>query len=214
MNAQRMESTDYFDQLLNRNSKTNKKQVGLYLDETTVERLDMVAQMFSSINASRSFSRSTIIEMAVEKFLKEAEQYLLEEQRVDVAAFIEAARLAEFDTAILAASGRGFEETFLGEKEAPCWYPCRISDARAQKVKYIAVYRGQPVSAITHYAKVKEIKYDEVRKCKVCVFDGDPIELPNKVVLGDKETCFFVGAKYTSLDQLLNATQADQMKFV
>ena len=202
----------YFDKLL-RSSKANKKQVAVYLDDATVERLDMVAKLFSSLSDSKSFSRNSLIEMAAEKFLDEAEGYLREELGVDVAALIEEEKANRFDTVILSSNGRGFEETFLGEKEQPCWYPCRISEARAGSLKYISVYRGQPISAITHYAKIKGFRYDPDRKCKVCYFDGDPIELPNKIVLGNKDACYFIGAKYTSLESLLNSTTADELVF-
>jgi len=61
--------------------------------------------------------------------------------------------------------------------------------------------------------KIKEFKYDSEKKCKVCYFDGDPIELPTKIRLGNKDSCFFIGTKYTSLESLLNASQADEVAF-
>ena len=202
----------YFDSLL-KSSKASKKQVAVYLDDATIERLDMIAKLFSSVSDSKSFSRNSLIEMSIDKFLSESEQYLREQLGVDVDVLIEEEKAKEFDTVILSSTGRGFEETFLGEEEQPCWYPCRVSDAREHSLKFIAVYRGQPVSAITHYAKIKEFKYDPNRNCKVCYFDGDPIELPNKIFLGSKDSCFFIGAKYTSLESLLNAAQADELTF-
>lgn len=50
-------------------------------------------------------------------------------------------------------------------------------------------------------------------KPKVCYFDGTAIELPHKIKLGNKDSCFFVGTKYTSLESLLNATKADEIVF-
>lgn len=202
----------YFDNLL-KNSKASKKQIALYLNDITIERIDMVIKLFSSISDSKSFSRSTLIETAIDKFLSEAGQYLQEEQGVDLDALIEEERLNKFDTVIFSSEGRGFEETFLGESEPSCWYPCRVSADRMQNLKYIAIYRGRPTSAITHYAKIKEFKYDPERNCKVCYFDGSPIELPNKIILGNKDTCYFVGTKYTTFESLLNATRADELLF-
>lgn len=204
--------TAYFDSLLKKN-KAPKKQVALYLGDETVERIDMIIKIFSSISDSKSFSRSSLIEQAIDKFLSESEQYLRKEKDIDVKLLLEEERSKKFDTVILSSTGRGFEETFLGESESPCWYPCRISDERERGLRYIAIYRGQPVSAITHYAKIKEFKYDPDLGCKVCHFDGDPIELPNQIVLGRKDACFFIGAKYTSLENLLNATRADELAF-
>ena len=55
------------------------------------------------------------------------------------------------DTIIVPAKKDGFEETFLSED---CWYAIRISGGMLDQIKYIAAYRTQPVSAITHYAPV------------------------------------------------------------
>ena len=159
------------------------------------------------------FSRNTLIELAIDKFLADSETYLRETQGIDIDTLIEETRSKKFDTVVLSSTGRGFEETFLGEAESPCWYPCRISDIRERNLQYIAIYRGQPVSAITHYAKIKEFRYDPVKKCKVCYFEGDPIALPHEVVLGDRDACYFIGAKYTTLQNLLNVTKTDELTF-
>ena len=51
---------NYFDILL-KNSKAPKKQIAVYLDDTKIERIDMVTKQFSSISDSKSFSRNTLI---------------------------------------------------------------------------------------------------------------------------------------------------------
>lgn len=200
----------YFDTLL-KNTKTSKKQIALYLDDAKIDRIDTLIRIFSSISDSRSFARNTLIEEAIDKFLADSEEYLRETYNIDVNSYIE--EIEKFDTLILSSKKRGFEETFLGEIETPCWYPCRISDSREPYLKYIAIYRGHPVSAITHYAKIKEFRYDPAEKCKVCIFDGAPVELPRKITLGQKDACFFRGAKYTTFDSLLNASRTDQLLF-
>lgn len=205
-------NNSYFYNLL-KNSKTTKRQIALYLDESKIERIDMIIKLFSSISDSKSFSRNTLIEEAIDKFLDESESFLQEEHGINVNKLLEEARSEKYDTVIFSSSGRGFEETFLGENETACWYPCKISESREHNLKYIAIYRGKPVSAITHYAKIKEFKYDQEKNCKVCYFDGMAIELPNKIKLGNKDSCFFVGTKYTSLESLLNATKADEVTF-
>lgn len=73
----------YFDGLLKSN-KANKKQIAVYLDDATVERLDMIAKLFSAASDSKSFSRNSLIEIAIEKFLSESETYLREELGADV----------------------------------------------------------------------------------------------------------------------------------
>lgn len=207
-----MEHENFFNDLL-KNTKATKKQIALYLDDAKLERIDMVTKVFSSISDSKSFSRNTFIELAIDKFLDESEEYLLKEHGININDLIEEDRSEKYDTVVFSARGRGFEETFLGETEPNCWYPCRISDAREINLKYIAVYRGAPISAITHYAKIKEFKFDKDKNCKVCYFEGDPIELPNKIVLGNKESCYFLGTKYTTLESLLNSSKADELTF-
>lgn len=204
-------NTSYFDNLL-KGGKSSRKQIAVYLDDTALERIDMTIKIFYSIG-DKSFTRSTLVEMAIEKFLADSQQYLLEEHGIDIADEIEKARPKTFDTVVLSATGNGFEETFLGQGEPACWYPCRISEARETELKYIAIYRGQPISAITHYAKIDHFAYDEDKGCKVCYFDGEPITLPNVVKLGNRGGYYFKGAKYTSLESLINATKTDEVVF-
>ena len=206
------QSKDYFSKLL-KNSKSTKKQIAVYLDDATVERIDMTIRLFSVVSEAKSFSRNTLIEEAVNKFLDESEEFLYNEMGLSVKDEIEEAKSKKNDTVIFSSVDRGFEETFLGEVELPCWYPCNCSPERIANLKYIAVYRGAPVSAITHYAKVKEIKYSEEKECNVCYFEGSPIELPNKIGLGSKPGCFFRGPKYTSIESILNAATADDITF-
>lgn len=210
-----METNDltYFKSLLS-SSKTNKKQVAVYFDDRKLERIDMLIKVFSSISESKSFSRNMIIDEAVEKYLLESENFLLKEHGISLDTLIEEEKSINYDTVILSSNGRGFEDVFLDENHIngeKCWYPCRISDNRKTNLQYIAVYRGYPISAITHYAKIKSIVYDKKRDCKVCYFDGEPQELPNNIGLGNKDGCFFVGAKYTKLAHLLNAKTADDL---
>lgn len=205
-------SASYFSNLLKTN-KAAKKQIAVYLDDMAIERLDRVLEAFARISESRSFSRTSLIEEAVRKFLDESEKYLLEEHSIDVQAEIAQAHERQFDTVIFSSKKRGFEETFMGEAEPPCWYPCRVKEEREQELKYIAIYRGAPVSAITHYAKIKAFRWDPERKFKVCEFDGSPIELPNPIVLGNRPGCYFNGTKYTSLESMLKASRTDDMLF-
>lgn len=69
------------------------------------------------------------------------------------------------DTLIVPAQKEGFEKCFLSED---CWYAIRISGGMLDKIKYIAAYQTQPVSAITHYAPVDRIEpYGEEGKYKL-----------------------------------------------
>lgn len=202
----------YFDQLI-KSKKQDKKQVALYLDEAKIEKIDLLIKLFSSLSDSKSFSRNMLIEEAIDKFIGESEEFLMSEHGINVEELLEENQAEKYDTVIFSSSGRGFEETFLGEEETACWYPCRVSENREKNLKYIAIYRGRPISAITHYAKIEKFIYDEEKGYKVCHFASQPIELPNKIKLGSKDSCFFIGAKYTSLESLLNATTADDVVF-
>lgn len=205
------QSNEYFSKLL-KASSSSKKQIAVYFDDATIDRIDMTIKLFSAISEANSFSRNTLIEEAVNKFLDESEEYLEKVMGLSVREELEETQRTN-NTVILSSVDRGFEETFMGEAELPCWYPCRCSTERIPNLKYIAIYRGAPVSAITHYAKIKEITYSKEKKCNVCHFEGDPIKLPHDIGLGSKSGCFFRGAKYTSIECLLNAATADDIVF-
>jgi hypothetical protein len=207
---------NYFNDLL-KNNKGAKKQVAVYLDDVKLERIDMITKVFSSLSDSKGFARNTLIEEAVNKYIVESEMYLKDEYDIDIDTMIDEARFKDYDTVILSSNDDelGFNGTFLGEREPMCWYPCSISDNREKNLKYIAIYRGDPKSSITHYAVIKDIKYSPEKGCKVCYFKGKPKELPNgEITLGSRPGVFFRGAKYTKFENLSNSTTADEISFV
>jgi hypothetical protein len=63
--------------------------------------------------------------------------------------------IAEVDTVVVPAREDGFREVFLGEDR---WYEIRIHRSVIPRIKYIAAYQVAPVSAITHWAPVKNIE--------------------------------------------------------
>ena len=69
-----------------------------------------------------------------------------DEHGINVDALLEEKKSEKYETVIFSSSGRGFEETFLGENKPTCWYPCKVSENREHNLKYIAIYRGRPVS--------------------------------------------------------------------
>ena len=70
---------------------------------------------------------------------------------------------------VVPARQEGFERVFLGENR---WYAIRIMENRIPQIKWIAIYQVAPVSAITHVAKVKDIKQYEDTNKYVVIFDG------------------------------------------
>ncbi len=63
--------------------------------------------------------------------------------------------VTELDTIVVPAREDGFQETFLGENR---WYAIRIHSSMRSQIKYIAVYRVAPQSAITHIGTVASVE--------------------------------------------------------
>ncbi len=63
--------------------------------------------------------------------------------------------VSDLDTIVVPAREDGFQETFLGQNR---WYAIRIHGTMRPQIKYIAAYRTDPISAITHIAPVKTIE--------------------------------------------------------
>jgi hypothetical protein len=105
------------------------------------------------------------------------------------------------DTVIVPAQKDGFDKVFLGED---CWYAIRISGGMLDKIKYIAAYQTQPVSAITHYAPVDRIEpYGEGGKYKLVFSEkARPI---GPIPFGDATQGAMQGPRYTTFTQLMTA---------
>jgi hypothetical protein len=106
------------------------------------------------------------------------------------------------DTIIVPAQKDGFDRVFLGED---CWYAIRISGGMLDKIKYVAGYQTQPVSAITHYAPVARIEpYGEDGKYKLVFSEkAKPIAAP--IVFGDATSGAMQGPRYTTFAKLQTA---------
>jgi len=105
------------------------------------------------------------------------------------------------DTIIVPAQKDGFERVFLGED---CWYAIRISGGMLDKIKYIAAYQTQPVSAITHYALVDRIEpYGEGGKYKLLF--SEKAKLITPIPYGDAPPGAMQGPRYTTFAQLMVA---------
>ena len=102
------------------------------------------------------------------------------------------------DTIVVPAQQDGFERVFLGQDE---WYAIRISGGMLDKIKYIAVYRTQPVSAITHYAPVDRIEpYGEGGKYRL-IFSEPATEI-TPIPYGSAPQGAMQGPRYTTLERL------------
>lgn len=114
---------------------------------------------------------------------------------------------ADIDTIVIAAHEEGFEETFLGEDR---WYQIRIHASMLPKIKYIAAYRVNPESAITHFAQVKDIKRWKNTRKYVLNFSASAKKIgPIRLVPHGKVKALR-GPRYTSLQKLKEANTLDQ----
>jgi hypothetical protein len=114
---------------------------------------------------------------------------------------IQPAEKGQLDTIVVPAQQEGFEKVFLGEN---CWYAVRISGGMLPKIKFIAAYRTQPESKVTHYASVARIEpYGEQGKYKL-IF-AEPAKPIGPIPFGDAPQGSMQGPRYTSSDKLLSA---------
>jgi hypothetical protein len=116
------------------------------------------------------------------------------------------ARRTERDTIIVPARKDGFDRVFLGQN---CWYAIRISGGMLQKIRYIAAYQSQPISAITHFAPVERIEpYGEEGKYKV-IF-SEKAQAIGPIEYGNAPSGAMQGPRYTTVGRLKSAkTLAD-----
>jgi hypothetical protein len=116
---------------------------------------------------------------------------------------MEGAPIERQDTIVIPAKKDGFTEVFLGEN---CWYAIRIGGGMLENIKYIAAYQSQPISAITHVAKVNHIEpYGDTGKYKV-VFSEPAFEIKH-IPYGDAPSGSMQGPRYTSKAKLDEATK-------
>jgi len=111
------------------------------------------------------------------------------------------------DTIVVPAKQDGFDEVFLGKN---CWYAIRIAGGMLPKIKYIAAYRSQPESSVTHYAPVASIEpYGEEGKYKL-IF-AEPAKPIGPIPYADAPSGSMQGPRYTSLQKLLTAKKLTEL---
>jgi hypothetical protein len=103
------------------------------------------------------------------------------------------------------ARAEGFDAVFIGENQ---WHAIRIGAAMKDQIKYIAAYRIAPIQAVTHLAKVQEIKpYKDTGKYQV-IFDGAAEAIgPIKLKEGEAGP---QGPFYVEREKLLKANTIDE----
>jgi len=115
--------------------------------------------------------------------------------------------VSDLDTVVVPARDDGFEQVFLGEDR---WYKVRIHGSMIPKLKYVAVYRTDPTSAITHVAPISSIEPWQDTEKKVINFAEPAEEIgPIKLVRKGKVKAP-QGLRYTSYERLTNAKTLDE----
>ena len=116
--------------------------------------------------------------------------------------------ISEFDTIVVPAREDGFKETFLGENR---WYEIRIHASMIPQIKYIAAYQVAPVSAITHWALVKNIEPWQDTGKFVVNFAEPAKEIGPVPLVPKSRIKALQNARYTSFDRLQKAKNLDEV---
>jgi hypothetical protein len=116
--------------------------------------------------------------------------------------------VAEVNTIVVPAQEDGFNEVFLGEDR---WYAVRVHRAMIPRIKYIAAYQVAPVSAITHWALVKNIEPWQDSGKFVVNFAKPAKEMKPIPLVPKSRVKALQNLRYTSFDTLQRAKTLDEV---
>jgi len=112
------------------------------------------------------------------------------------------------DTIVVAAQEDGFQEVFIGENR---WYAIRIHSSMIDKIKYIAVYRVAPISAITHIGEVLNIEQWNDSNKYVVNLKGPAQEISHKPLVPNSIVKAPQGPRYATYQKLIKASNLDEV---
>lgn len=115
---------------------------------------------------------------------------------------------SEIDTIVVPARDDGFNEVFMGEKR---WWAIRIHSSMIPKIKYIAVYRVAPESAITHVATVSSIEPWKDTNKYVVNFADAPEKIKPVCLVAKSKVKAPQAPRYTALKRLKAAKNLDDV---
>ena len=200
-----MTGKDFIKERLKKEPTVPTKQLNISIEVEDLENLEKIAALLTR-ETGKTTTRNELIKTGIKGFIAESVEELIT-QGFDLD--IDDASLFPFDTIILPAHQDGFIEAFLGENK---WYPIRANDYKIRKMRYIAIYVGAPVSAITHYGKIKQdgIIFDENTERYTVHLDGTAKQLSHPIPLGNINAAATRSPRYIKLSGLLSAdTYAD-----
>jgi hypothetical protein len=111
------------------------------------------------------------------------------------------------DTIVVPAREGGFKEVFLGENR---WWQVRIHPSMISQLKYVAVYRTAPISAITHYAPIRSIEPWKNTGKMVINFTEPARELGPLKLTKNGRVSHLQGLRYTNFEKLRTANSLDE----
>lgn len=177
-----------------------RRSLSLSLPEALLKDLDEISETIASING-KHVTRQSLIESAIDAYVADFKSYLKEQFGVKVQTDYNEEG-GEINTLIVPAHEDGISTLLNNE-----WYWLRIGKDKLDKIKYLAVYFGSPVSAITHIAKVEKLtKHPSGYKAQL----SEVTELDHAICLGDLNPLYVRPNRYVSRERLLAAhTYAD-----
>ena len=185
-----------------RNPSSEKKQFSFNVKPSLIVQMDQFANIISDIS-ERPYTRNSLVEDAIEVYLKELNTYL---QKKYPEKFCTSKQEEVFDTVIYPSNEIGYYEVFLKDKE---WYFVRIQKEKVDKIKYIALYVKKPIGKVLTYGKVDRIIYSEENQ-KYIIQLKSIHSLENSIGIGNLSPAVTRSPKDTTLEKLLKAkTYAD-----
>lgn len=155
-----------------------RKNITFNIDEELLERLESVVSIFNEKDGTTT--RNAVIEDAILEYIEVAEDFF---ERQNLKQDVTPLNDVDYDTAIFPATNTNFGRVFIAQHQ---WYYVRMAEHRRKNTRYIALYRGAPISAITHYAEVIDISDpDPSKDNKRLIKVMEPKELPHPVELGN-----------------------------
>jgi predicted type IV restriction endonuclease len=112
------------------------------------------------------------------------------------------------DTVVVPAREGGFKEVFIGENR---WYEIKINSSMIPRIRYIAVYRKAPISAVTHVAEVRNIEPWEDGGKYVVNFVGQAKEIEHIKLVPKGKVTAPQSRRYTSFAKLKKAKTLDDL---
>ena len=116
--------------------------------------------------------------------------------------------ISGIDTIVVPAKEDGFQEVFLRENR---WYEIRIHQSMIPQIKYIAAYQVAPVSAVTHWASVKNILPWENTGKFVVNFIEPAKEIEHINLVPKSKVKAPQAPRYTSFSKLQQARTLDEL---